>query len=129
MLKRLSLLIIFALAALWSAQAFAVGTAAGTSISNTAAVTYYDYNGTQIEANKLSNTVTTTVNQVASVDVATTKAADSAVNEATILYPVSIENLGNGNDTFDFTVNSASTNFSPTVTVYNDANGNGAIDV
>ncbi len=108
--------------------AFAIGTAAGTNISNTAQLTYYDNNGTQIAAGKNSNTVVTVINQVAAVDVATTLAAQNSTNEAITYYPATIANLGNGTDAFALSATSTAGWTPASINIYQDVNLNGGYD-
>jgi len=81
-------------------QAYAVGTPAGTVISNQATINYTDSNGNPLSA--LSNIVTTTVSQVATITV-TPDNASNAVPGDVLFYPHIVTNLGNGNDTIDMT--------------------------
>ncbi len=102
--------------------AFAVGTPAGTVISNQATVNYTDTNGNPLTA--LSNVVTTTVSQVASVTVAPDGAA-SATPGDTVFYAHAVTNGGNGDDTIDMAA--ASSNGWITA-LFLDNNGNGIFD-
>jgi len=102
--------------------AFAVGTPAGTVISNQATVRYTDSNGNPLTA--LSNIVTTTVSQVATVSV-TPNGAQNAVPGTILFYAHTVQNLGNGNDTIDMTAVSAG-GFA--TALFLDNNGNGVFD-
>ncbi|HEY3174336.1 MAG TPA: hypothetical protein VGK94_01105 [Candidatus Polarisedimenticolia bacterium] len=88
----------FALAAAGTGQALAVGTPAGTTISNQATVSYADSNGNPLVT--LSNIVTTTVSQVASLTVDPDGTSAAAPGDL-IYYAHDVTNPGNGNDTID----------------------------
>ena len=75
-------------------------TPAGQVISNQAQVDYKDANGNSFPT-KYSNTVTTTVSQVAGVDVSPNLGNKNAVKNTSAWYNVTITNTGNGTDTFD----------------------------
>ena len=78
----------------------AAGTPAGTNITNQATVDYTDGNGNPLQA--LSNIVTTTVTQVASVLVDPDRAANATPGDI-IYYAHRVTNQGNGGDTIDLT--------------------------
>ena len=101
---------------------YAVGTAAGVVISNTASVAYEDSNANALSAT--SNTVTTTVSQVAGVTIAPNNTSN-AVPGDTVTYLHTVTNTGNGADTLDITVSSTQ---SYTVTLFLDVNDNGVYD-
>lgn len=101
---------------------FAVGTPAGTSITNQATVTYTDINGNPLSV--ASNVVSTVVSQVASVTVAPDRAASANPGD-TIFYAHTVTNGSNGSDTIDLTA--VSSNGWATV-LYADNNGSGAFD-
>ena len=107
--------------------AFAAGTPAGTVIQNYATGQYKDANGNAM-ASVTSNIVSTTITQVAGVDISdisnsTTTPGGSAA------YAATITNTGNGNDTFDLAVAEVEQNGGDhTVTIYFDTNGNGVLD-
>lgn len=103
-------------------QALAVGTPAGTVISNQATVTYTDSNGNPLVV--ASNVVTTTVSQVASVTVAPDGAANADPGD-TVWYAHQVTNGGNGTDTINITA--ASSNGWVTAR-FSDNNGDGAFD-
>lgn len=103
-------------------QAFAVGTPAGTVISNQATVNYTDANGNPLSA--LSNIVTTTVSQVATVSVTPNNAANAVPGDI-LFYAHAVRNLGNGSDTIDVTAPSAG-GFA--TALFFDNNGNGVFD-
>jgi uncharacterized repeat protein (TIGR01451 family) len=100
-------------------QAFAVGTPAGTVISNQATVNYTDTNGNPLSA--LSNIVTTTVSQVATVSV-TPNNSSNAVPGNVLFYAHIVKNLGNGPDTIDMTAVSGG-GFATALFFDNNANG------
>ncbi len=115
--------ILTALVALVSvSHALAVGTPAGTVISNQATVTYTDSNGNPLSV--ASNVVSTTVSQVASVTVAPDRAGNADPGD-TIWYAHQVSNGGNGSDTINLTA--VSSNGWITAR-YSDNNGNGAFD-
>src|SRR5262249_47287366 len=97
-------------------------TPAGTVISNQASVSYTDANGNPLSA--LSNVVTTTVSQVATVSV-TPNNASNAVPGAVLFYAHLVRNLGNGADTIDMTAVSGG-GFA--TALFFDNNGNGVFD-
>ena len=103
-------------------RAFAVGTAAGTVISNQATVNYTDSNGNPLSA--LSNIVTTTVSQVATVSV-TPNNAQSTVPGSILFYAHTVKNLGNGSDTIEMTAVSGG---GFVTALFFDNNGNGIFD-
>jgi len=82
-------------------QAMAVGTAAGTNITNQAYADYKDANGNDL-TRVFSNTVTTTVSQVAGVDVLPPTFTEAGANSTTLAYHIEIFNTGNGEDTYSF---------------------------
>lgn len=94
--------LILALALMVTPSAMAIGTPAGTAITNRAYVDYKDANGNAL-TRIYSNTVTTTVSQVAAVDVVPASYTDAGANGNTLAYHVEIFNNGNGTDTFTFT--------------------------
>jgi len=95
---------------------------AGTQIANTAQVSWLDENGLAFTAG--SNMVVLTVGQVAGVDVEPPR---SSVGDpgTTMWFAHTLDNIGNGTDSF--TVAARSVAGWP-VRVYQDANGNGALD-
>ena len=96
--------------------ALAVGTPAGTVISNQATVDFEDVNGNPLTA--LSNVVTTTVSTVASVDISPAALASNADPGDLVCYLHTITNGGNATDTIDV-VTASSQGW--TVTVYNSS--------
>jgi uncharacterized repeat protein (TIGR01451 family) len=102
--------------------AHALGTSAGTDITNQATVTYEDANGNPLTAT--SNVVTTTVSQVAGVVVDPDNSGSGNPGD-TIVYAHTLTNNGNEDDTFDLTASSAG---GWTTVVFLDDNGNGQYD-
>ncbi|MGB3206594.1 MAG: hypothetical protein WBB28_16530 [Crinalium sp.] len=76
-----------------AAPVLAEGTAAGTSISNTATGTYDDGSGTII--NTTSNTVTIKVAEVAGIDVSPSNTPSGAAPGSNINYQFKVTNTGN----------------------------------
>ncbi|MFA6450054.1 MAG: isopeptide-forming domain-containing fimbrial protein [bacterium] len=118
---------VFAIAALsvllYGTRVVAVGTSAGTIISNQAYVDYQDANGNAL-TRVYSNTVTTTVSQVAGVDIVPPTATDAGNNSTTVQYLIQIFNTGNGTDSYSFNY-VVSSGWTPTsVVFYYDANNN-----
>jgi uncharacterized repeat protein (TIGR01451 family) len=114
------------LALLAARPAGALGTAAGTVISNQATVDFTDANGNPLQV--LSNIVTTTVSQVAGVLVDLDNSS-TAIPGDVIYYPHPVTNTGNGPDLIDLTATSSQ---SWALAFYLDVDGdglyNGAID-
>jgi uncharacterized repeat protein (TIGR01451 family) len=102
--------------------ALAAGTRAGTTISNTASISYQDANGNPLSA--VSNTVTTTVSQVASVTVDPNNSQGADPGDA-LYYAHLVTNGGNGDDTIDLTVASSQ---GWAVVLYADVNNNGTYE-
>jgi trimeric autotransporter adhesin len=101
--------------------------AAGTVIGNQAAATYTDASGTA--RTSTSNTVTTTVAQVASFTLTATQSKIAAAG-STVYFPHTLTNTGNGTDTFNLAVTSP-TGTGMEVTgfqLFPDANGDGIPD-
>jgi uncharacterized repeat protein (TIGR01451 family) len=116
---------------LLSAPAGAVGTAAGTDITNTASITA-DVGGSPVTAT--SNAHVVTVAELIDVDVTLLTIgnvlANSPATGQVLTYRVT--NTGNGVDTFGLAGNSAlaGDDFDPTLgSVYFDANGSGLFEV
>jgi len=107
--------------------AFAAGTPAGTVITNFATGEYKDANGNAM-ASVTSNSVTTTVTQVAGVDISDISNSTTAPG-GSATYAATITNTGNGTDTIDLSVVEVEQNGGDhTVTIYLDDNGNGVLD-
>jgi len=115
---------------LCAAHARAVGTAAGTDITNTASVTA-DVGGSPVTAT--SNPHVLTVAEVVDVDVTLLTIGNVLVNSPASgrVLTYRVTNIGNGIDTFALTVNNALVGdaFDPAfASIYFDANGNGLYD-
>ena len=100
----------------------AVGTPAGTVISNQASVAYTDANGNNLSA--LSNTVTTTVSQVASLTVDPNNSQGADPGDI-LYYAHLVTNGSNGNDTIDLTAVSSQ---GWALAFFHDVNGDGNFD-
>ena len=99
---------------------WAVGTRAGTNITNTARVDFRDVNGNALF--QLSNTVSTTVSQVASVIVDPNN-GPITMNPGDVYYfPHIVTNAGNFDDYINLTAVSAG---GWPVAIYRDVNGDG----
>lgn len=109
----------------------AVGTTAGTTISNTATASYDDPGGNQVSVP--SNTVDIVVDELLDVTVATADAGDIVVTPGSInrVLSFTVTNTGNGSEAFRLTPNAAvgGDQFDPTTTsIVLDTNGNGVYD-
>lgn len=101
--------------------ALAVGTLAGSAISNQAYSDYDDVNG-NARPRVYSNAVLVTVSQVAGIDITPDSATQNGIAGTDVAYGTTLYNLGNGPDTITFTA----TNIQGwTVTIYRDDNGDG----
>jgi len=131
-------LILMLLAAAGASPVLAVGTPAGTVISNQATVDYTDTNGNPLQT--LSNIVTTVVSQVATVTVDPDRASPANPGD-TIYYAHDVTNGSNGDDTIDLTAassngwvtalyadNDSSGTFTPGDTLLTDSDGDLAVD-
>ncbi len=112
-------------------SAYAVGTTAGTTISNTATATYTDPGGNPVSVP--SNTVDLRVDEVLDVTVVTAEAGDVASQPGATNQVVSytVTNTGNGSEAFRLTPITAigGDAFDPTATsIVIDTNGNGVYD-
>jgi uncharacterized repeat protein (TIGR01451 family) len=115
----------------FSAPAMAVGTAAGTTISNTATASYTDPGGNPVSVP--SNKVDIVVDELLDVTVATADAGDIVVTPGSTNQVLSftVTNTGNGSEAFRLTPNATvgGDQFDPTTTsVVLDTNGNGVYD-
>ncbi len=115
----------------FATPAMAVGTAAGTTISNTATATYDDPQGAPVSVP--SNRVDIKVDELLDVTVATADAGDVLVQPAATNQVLSftITNTGNGSEAFRLTPNATigGDQFDPSTTsVVLDSNGNGTYD-
>lgn len=98
---------------------------AGTVIGNQAAATYSD--GSSVVRTVTSNTVVTTVQQVAAVSVAANGSKTISIG-GQVYYPHTLTNTGNGTDSFSLAASTAG-GFAFTATAfYADANGDGVPD-
>jgi uncharacterized repeat protein (TIGR01451 family) len=116
---------------MFSGTAFAAGTSAGTTISNTATATYNDTSGTPQSVN--SNTVDVLVDELLDVTVARVGSVDVIVQPGSTnqVSTFTVTNNGNGSEAFRLTPNGAlgGDQFDPNVTsVVLDTNGNGVYD-
>lgn len=101
--------------------------AAGTVIGNQASATYTD--ASAISRTATSNTVTTTVQQVAAFTLTATQSKTVSPG-GTVYYPHTLTNTGNGTDSFGLTAADAGTGaitFSG-LSIFADADGNGVPD-
>lgn len=99
---------------------------AGAVIGNQATATYVDQNG--VPQTTTSNLVETLVAQVAGVDIEANQTQTSAPG-ATIYFPHTVTNTGNGNDTYTLTtVNNTGTFDFTNIVIYADANQDGVPD-
>jgi len=105
-------------------QAMAAGTPAGTGITNQAYADYKDANGNDLPR-VFSNTVTTVVSQVPAVALAPLTATKTGAQGTNVVFPVEVENTGNGADTFGL---AALSTCGGTVVIYADLDGDGLLD-
>ncbi|HPN93160.1 MAG: hypothetical protein BWY28_00029 [bacterium ADurb.Bin236] len=110
-----------------AAKLYAVGTASGTIISNQAYVDYKDANNNSM-TRVYSNTVTTTVSQVAAVSLVPPSGTMAGANNTTIMHFFQIFNDGNGSDKFDFTYAVGGAWTPSSITFYYDINNNHTYD-
>ncbi len=123
-LSRLTVFLALIGLAAFSPAAFALGTAAGTTISNQAQADYKDANGNALPT-VYSNTVTTIVSQVAGVDVSPATSSAAGAQGTTVSFASVITNTGNGPDTMSLAAVNAN---AWTTRIYLDTNGNGIRD-
>lgn len=124
------LLTIFAIAVFlcaWSGAVRAQTTPpANAVIGNQATATYTD--GSNVTRTATSNTVQTTVQQVAAIDL-TANNSKVAAPGSPIYFPHTVINNGNGTDTIALTVaDQGGDNFNIAPVIYADADGNGVPD-
>ncbi len=108
-------------------QAALAAPAVGTVIGNSTSITYTD--ASLVPRTVTSNTVNTTVQQVASLTLTASQAKIVAPG-GTVYFPHTLTNTGNGPDTFNLTAidaNSGNITFTGLV-MYVDANGDGVPD-
>lgn len=98
---------------------------AGATIGNQASATYSD--DSQVTRTVTSNTVVTTVQQVASLTISA-NGTKTATAGGQVFYPHSIVNTGNGPDTFALTSGQSGSFSFTTLQYYADANGDGVPD-
>jgi uncharacterized repeat protein (TIGR01451 family) len=115
----------------FSAPAMAVGTAAGTTISNTATASYTDPGGNPVSVP--SNKVDIVVDELLDVTVATADPGDIVVTPGSTNQVLSfiVTNTGNGSEAFRLTPNATvgGDQFDPTTTsIVLDTNDNGVYD-
>jgi len=115
----------------WATGAQAAGTAAGTTISNTATATYKDPGGNSQSAT--SNTVDIKVDELIDVTVVSADPADvvTAPGVTNQVLAFTVTNTGNGSETFTLAANGTlgGDNFDPTTTsIVIDSNNNGVYD-
>lgn len=115
----------------FATPAMAVGTAAGTTISNTATASYTDPGGNPVSVP--SNKVDIVVDELLDVTVATADAGDIVVTPGSTNQVLSfnVTNTGNGSEAFRLTPTSTvgGDQFDPTTTsIVLDTNGNGVYD-
>ena len=111
--------------------AWAVGTAAGTNIVNTATASFTDTSGTPKTVN--SNTLTTPVAEILNVTIVSNDASNITVSAGQTDVPLSfkVTNTGNGSEPYALFPNNtvAGSGFNPTNTkVYIDTLGTGVFD-
>src|SRR5689334_16081548 len=98
---------------------------AGTKIGNQASATYTD--ASNVGRTATSNAVYTVVQQVASLQLASTQGKTGAPGTQ-VAYPHTLTNTGNGTDTFTLAV-AAGSGFTHTgIAIYADTNGDGVPD-
>ncbi len=134
-MKRTSFLVVFAVAVLaFASVLYAQSTPGGTVISNRASATYTD--GTN-SFTAVSNTVTTTVSNVAGISITPDAGVNPSVvaGQTAVLFQFTVTNTGNITDNFLFKASGASirtvTTGTTTATVTRaviDVNGNSTID-
>ena len=115
----------------YSSSAAAAGTAAGTTISNTATASYTDPGGNTQTAN--SNQVNIKVDELLDVTVATADPGPVSVTPGATnqVLTFTVTNTGNGSEAFDLTATSAvgGDQFDPaTTSIVIDTNNNGVYD-
>jgi trimeric autotransporter adhesin len=129
--QRVAFVMLFLLsivAALNGNRAYAAPPPAGTSIGNQASATYADALG-NAQTPVTSNTVVTTVSQVASFTLTAAQTKTGAPGTQ-VYFPHTLTNTGNGTDTFDLSVTNlggGTFDFS-SVAIYADGNGDGVPD-
>lgn len=120
------------LAVACSPVAHAAGTAAGSSITNTATATFTDPDG--IPVTVPSNTSSLQVDEILDVTVVSNDAGNVAATtpDSDAVLSFTVTNVGNGAETFGLFADDAvaGDNFNPANTrIYLDANGNGTLEI
>lgn len=126
-LRAVALALLLGLALLLAGEARAQAPTAGTAIGNVSTATYTDGSGTTRSVT--SNTVTTIVQQVASLTLTANNTKYSTAG-GPVYFPHTLTNTGNGADTFGLTITqSGADNFDLSgVAIYPDTNGDGLPD-
>ncbi|PLX96718.1 MAG: hypothetical protein C0621_01535 [Desulfuromonas sp.] len=119
-------LLVLLLLTLGVSQSFATPLA-GTTIGNQASATYTD--ASSISRTSTSNTVTTVVQQIASLTL-TTSQTKSISPGSTVYFPHTLTNTGNGSDSFSLSAVDADTGAVTfnSISIYADSDGNGIPD-
>ncbi len=108
--------------------AFSAGTPAGTVISNFATGDYKDLNGNALPR-VTSNTVTTTVTQVAGVDISPPTSSANFPTLSSVTFSLEVNNTGNGTDSYTLGTSTTVTGTGDyLVEVFHDIDGNGLIN-
>jgi len=116
-----TLTVLLLLTVIAAPPAMAVGTLAGTAISNQAYADYKDANGNAM-TRVYSNTVSVTVSQVAGVNIVPPTVTSTGKNGDVIYFLAQLFNTGNANDTQTFTY-ATSGDWTPTsVRMFYDVN-------
>jgi uncharacterized repeat protein (TIGR01451 family) len=102
----------------------AVGTPAGTVISNQATISFKDANG-NTQPDVTTAAASTTVAQVAGVDVSPKSSSQSNVPTSDVDYQVTITNTGNGTDIISL---GSSSSEGYTTAIYTDSNADGVLN-
>jgi uncharacterized repeat protein (TIGR01451 family) len=106
-------------------EALSRGTPAGTVIKNTAVLNYKDLAGNSFAPDSAS--VSITVAQLPGVDLEPPTAAQTVGDSIYVYYPFTVNNTGNGTDTYDLKDTSTIlVGWNPQI--YVDANRNGVLD-
>lgn len=130
-MKHMNLLVVVMALFVAVSTTYAAGTPAGTEITNKAFGNYEDAQGNTMDTVE-SNTVTTTVSQAAGVDVVAYNGATGTMDGGgEVAIAVSVENTGNGSDTFNLSTDLTKTGNGDntyTVTLYVDDDEDGVLD-
>jgi len=120
-----ALALLAALLATSGAQAAVTAAPAGAVIGNQASATYSD--ASAVSRTVTSNTVVTTVQQVASLSI-TANGTKTISAGGQVYYPQTLVNTGNGSDSFALSAGQAGAMTFGSVLFYADANGDGIPD-